>query len=494
VAGLSDGLKVFRTDNCLVTHEPQLPVDGAASIAEALDDRYSAFVPKSRTSKLGGPNVVVFWDALLSREVTRIDFHERVLGLRLTSKWMAVILEERTVLFQYQEVPRQSLPPAASDDCDSDDGTHGPETVVAPNLAHSIFPTGTNTFALACLTNDLLVLPAQSKGQAQLIALKPGSSSTKRVLRAHNSSLRCMTVSHDGSLLATTSEQGTLIRVFDVGSQAQLAEFRRGMDHSLIYGLAFSPGNRFVASTSDKGTLHVFDLRPGGNAEIAHPTKERDSEQRKHRKTPSYASHRMSAGMMGLDRDSISGVSVGRSSPSPSTAMGGGHGTGYQGSVQEYYGLRPPPVSASPPAREAAVSAMAALKSSPLTPRAFRDIRSVASIPFYTGNDPPHWQGGPAYSWTMAPNGTRKRIKNPILPLPNDPAGRPPKGIVAFARVGQDSTDDDGLTLYVVGGGNDARWEKFELLPSVSADSGGVTEWVLVNRGFRKYLTRQFPD
>ena len=172
----------------------------------------------------------------------------------------------------------------------------------------------------------------------------------------------------------------------------------------------------------------------------------------------------------------------------------------YQGSIQEYYGLRPPPPPVSRQA--AAVSAVQAFKQSPYAPRIMKDVRSVASLPFYIGNDPPHWQGGVAYSWTMAPGGTRKRVRNPVPALPSEPSGRPPKGVIAFApavkasRKGEAvlaSNDDDGAKLYVVGGGSDARWEYFELLPTGSQDTG-VFGWVLVNKGFRNYLTRQFAD
>lgn len=485
---LSDGFRTYRLDNCLLAYQPSLSISSAATIAEPLDDRYCAFVFKHK-SKNAGPNVVVFWDAILERELSSFDFHEPILGVRLTSKWMAVILEQRTVLFQYQDLQPRACSPAEHDDSGSEQTEIEPmEPIRAPNLAHSIYPTSINMFAVASLSNELLVLPAQSIGQVQLITLKsePGAACTKRVLKAHNSSLRCIALSPDGSLLATTSQQGTLIRVFSTKTTEKIAEFRRGMDQSIIYSLAFSIGNRFVASTSDKGTLHVFDMRPSSPAPTA---AERAPLTKARPRYPAYPIHRIAAGA-GLDRDSQSGVSLGRSSPAPSITVGG-LGYGYHGSVQEYYGLRPPPVAASPPARDAAVSTMAALKANSLMPQAVRDVRSVASAPFFTGNDSAHWQGGLAHSWTTAPNGTKKRVKNPVSSLPNDPSGKPPKGIITFDPTASETNDDAGAAvIYVIGGGSDARWEKFELLPSASGDG----TWTLVNRGFRNYLTRQFAD
>ena len=106
VAGLSDGFRVFRTDNCLTTFQSLLPKDGGLGIAEALDDRYVAFVGGGR-APASSPNVVVFWDCVLDKEINRFDFYEPVLGLRLSSKYMIVVLLERTVVFEYRELEPQ---------------------------------------------------------------------------------------------------------------------------------------------------------------------------------------------------------------------------------------------------------------------------------------------------------------------------------------------------------------------------------------------------
>lgn len=54
--------------------------------------------------------------------------------------------------------------------------------------------------------------------------------------------------------------QGTLIRIFSTGNCAKIAELRRGVDHATVFSLAISPSNKLLAVTSDKSTLHIFDL------------------------------------------------------------------------------------------------------------------------------------------------------------------------------------------------------------------------------------------
>ncbi|WPH04948.1 Hypothetical protein R9X50_00784500 [Acrodontium crateriforme] len=467
IAGLSEGIQIFRSDNCLTTHQLELPKDGGVAIAEAVDDRYVAYVGGGNFP-VSSPNVLIFWDAVESIQVTSFDLHEPIRGLRVNSHWLVVLLDTRAVVFEHQQLKGPSN--GRNEDQPSPKG---------PNRVHALYPTANNIYALASLQDNYLALPASAVGQIQIIPLDTGS---KRVLRAHTSSLRAISLSPDGTLLASASEQGTLIRVYSTSTLSQVGEFRRGIDQAIIYNIAFSPRNRWLASTSDKGTLHIFDLRPRRPADSA-----TSPSSPSHRHSASYPTNRLSSG--GYETAS-----------NPSSIPTGAT------SIQEYYGLRPPPVSNIPSApspgsnTSAAATALAAFKASPFAPRIVHDIRSVASTPFYTGNDTLHWQdGGPTHAWTVAPNGTRKRVRRAVTALPGNPTGKPVKGIITFASIPKDglhnTEDEERAVLYVIGGGSDARWEAFDLLPSsqtMPPISGQGNGWTLINRGFRRFMTRQY--
>lgn len=68
----------------------------------------------------------------------------------------------------------------------------------------------------------------------------------------------------DGTKLATASDKGTLIRIFDTESGQLQQELRRGADRAEIYSVAFSPNSQFLACSSDKCTVHVFALSANG--------------------------------------------------------------------------------------------------------------------------------------------------------------------------------------------------------------------------------------
>jgi WD40 repeat protein len=66
--------------------------------------------------------------------------------------------------------------------------------------------------------------------------------------------------------IATASERGTLIRVFNSRTGDRIAEFRRGSFGVRICAITFSPRSDFVAVFSEKGTLHLFEMLSAGNA------------------------------------------------------------------------------------------------------------------------------------------------------------------------------------------------------------------------------------
>ncbi|KAH0785906.1 WD repeat domain phosphoinositide-interacting protein 3 [Histomonas meleagridis] len=77
---------------------------------------------------------------------------------------------------------------------------------------------------------------------------------------AHSHPLSVIKFNSNGSLIATASESGTLIQLFDVKSEQLIAKFRRGKLPAAIMCIAFSYESEFLAVASAKGTVHIFEL------------------------------------------------------------------------------------------------------------------------------------------------------------------------------------------------------------------------------------------
>ncbi|CAH00364.1 phosphoinositide binding protein ATG18 [Kluyveromyces lactis] len=80
------------------------------------------------------------------------------------------------------------------------------------------------------------------------------------VIEAHKGEIAALKLSADGTLLATASEKGTIIRVFNVENGSKVYQFRRGTYPTKISSLSFSKDNQFLAVCSSSKTVHIFKL------------------------------------------------------------------------------------------------------------------------------------------------------------------------------------------------------------------------------------------
>ena len=192
-----------------------------------------AYCPHSLTNKY---TKVIIWDDAKQKAVITLELKTAVLRVRLTKSRIAVALHNSMHLYKFSYPPEKS----------------------------SVFETADNPLGLCCLGASIVAFPGRSPGKVQLVELESGNVS---IIPAHTSALRAMNLSNDGKSLATASETGTLIRVFSTTNCTKVAELRRGVDPAFIFSIAISPDSTMLAVTSDKSTLHVFDLPqiPGGS-------------------------------------------------------------------------------------------------------------------------------------------------------------------------------------------------------------------------------------
>ncbi|KAJ2853983.1 Phosphatidylinositol 3,5-bisphosphate-binding protein, partial [Coemansia erecta] len=119
--------------------------------------------------------------------------------------------------------------------------------------AHGSRPRGRSSFSADSAASQL------SAQHAAGAAVHPTNIN---IIAAHATAISALAVSPDGSMVASASEKGTLIRIFDTMSGRLLNELRRGVDRADIYSIAFSPDNTKLCVSSDKGTVHIFNLDP----------------------------------------------------------------------------------------------------------------------------------------------------------------------------------------------------------------------------------------
>lgn len=131
-------------------------------------------------------------------------------------------------------------------------------------VMHTIRETPPNPNGLCSLStnsdNCYLAYPGSSTvGEVQIFdAINLHS---KTMIVAHESPLAALAFSHQGTRIATASEKGTVIRVFNVNDGTKLFEFRRGMKRCVtIRSMAFSMDGNYLCCSSNTETVHVFRL------------------------------------------------------------------------------------------------------------------------------------------------------------------------------------------------------------------------------------------
>uniref|UniRef100_A0A2K6AJ57 Uncharacterized protein n=1 Tax=Mandrillus leucophaeus TaxID=9568 RepID=A0A2K6AJ57_MANLE len=93
------------------------------------------------------------------------------------------------------------------------------------------------------LEKQLLVFLGHKCGSLQLVDLAstmPGTSSAPFTINAHQSDIACVSLNQPGTVVASASQKGTLIHLFDTPSKEKLVELRRGTDPATVYCINFT--------------------------------------------------------------------------------------------------------------------------------------------------------------------------------------------------------------------------------------------------------------
>jgi hypothetical protein len=90
--------------------------------------------------------------------------------------------------------------------------------------------------------------------------------SVSSTIPAHNNAVAAIGINAYGTMVASASEHGTVVKIFNSADGQILYELRRGTIGTQISSITFRTDNKFVVVGSSNPTVHVFRLDVAGSA------------------------------------------------------------------------------------------------------------------------------------------------------------------------------------------------------------------------------------
>jgi len=178
------------------------------------------------------PNKVILWDDYNAKVISELRFTSNVKNVKLKKEKIIVVCESKIYIFSFTNF--QNI--------DTLDTFDNPKGIIAVSSDKN---------------STVIAYPDKTKGY---VRVKPYEKSFNTLIAAHESHISFLALNSDGTLLATASDKGTLIRIYSTETGNFLTELRRGTEKAEIYSICFNATSKFIACSSDRGTIHIFSL------------------------------------------------------------------------------------------------------------------------------------------------------------------------------------------------------------------------------------------
>ncbi|KAJ2351246.1 autophagy protein [Coemansia erecta] len=240
--------------------------------------------------------------------ICELTFPTSILAVKLNRRRLIAVLEEQIYVY---DISNMKL-------------LHTIETPPNPTAICAMSPISENCFIAYPTPASTSTAPSQPGAPPEIPAttdvmvFDANACEAINIIQAHKSPVSCLAMNRDGTMLATSSDKGTVIRVFSLPSAQKIAQFRRGAYPAKIHSITFNATSTLLLVSSDTDTVHIFRVADGRNKRA----KASPASGALHG-SDSFAS---SIASDGTDVDSYSGRSDARQSPLTLPRPGNGRG------------------------------------------------------------------------------------------------------------------------------------------------------------------------
>jgi WD40 repeat protein len=186
-------------------------------------------------------NKLVLWDDHKQKEISEMRFMSSVKNVKMKRDRIFAVTEDKIYVFNFNTLELL-------------------DTLETKNNTKGIV-------SISLIGNNIIAYP--DKNEIGSVRVKDYDKQSEIVIKAHKGPINFLQLNRDGTILATASDKGTLIRLFDTSTGDAIQELRRGTENAEIYSIAFDNTNRFLAVSSDRKTVHIFIINKEDKVELS---------------------------------------------------------------------------------------------------------------------------------------------------------------------------------------------------------------------------------
>ncbi|KAI6037629.1 WD40 repeat-like protein [Pisolithus marmoratus] len=240
--------------------------DGARGIVEMLFCTSLLALVGAADHPQSSPRKLLIVNTKRQSTICELLFPSSILAVKLNRKTLVIVLETEIYIY---DISNMRL-------------LHVIETAPNPEAICALSPNAEQSYLAYPSPVPSPLTPGGSSGSpapdsssGDVLLFSTTTLTLTNIIRAHKSPLSALAISPSGTLLATASDKGTIIRVWSVPGAERLWQFRRGTRETKIYSMAFNTVGSLLAVSSAHDTVHIFKL--GGRQTSGSSKKDRPS-------------------------------------------------------------------------------------------------------------------------------------------------------------------------------------------------------------------------
>lgn len=179
------------------------------------------------------------WDTLSQNELANISFTSKITKVRLNPQHIFVATKDKIFIYLLDGI--EFLEKLEVDN-------HLGRIVLSPQPSMNPY-----------------LMYSNSLRDGQIAVFDLSLQKHVNIIKCHKTPVLKMAISAYGNMVATCSTQGSMIRVYSIPQGENLYTFTRGIKNTTQYSLSFSNDSSFLLSSSNTGTIHLFQLYKHAN-------------------------------------------------------------------------------------------------------------------------------------------------------------------------------------------------------------------------------------